>query len=311
MNLKTTGMKKLLILSFMLASLRGVCQLIPSTVGQVYNFSVGDSFEYSYSETEAMVNCGISGVILDIVTGYELVNDTITYTLAVQRSMNHYPCPNYSPPYGILYDSFPQLKQIVFADSSLFSDNISTGVMQCQGLTSAQCYDSVYIAQTGAFTGMKLNQFVLNGLSSTNSIWIDSLGMVKSYVYAEGLPSVIYETDLIFYHKASGQMWNTFQAFSDHSLYAGVNDLASDIHIQVSPNPATGHFEMNVDGLSGVTGNGPAKLYITDVLGQQIFEQNQQNGKTSIDCTTWSKGLYLWTVGYNGRVIKSGKLAVE
>jgi hypothetical protein len=227
-------MKKIFFLLFLLIYIKGFAQLIPATVGQVYNFSVGDSFEYSYTENQGP--CGINGGELRIITSYNLAGDTITYSYISLTSINHAPCPNYNPPYGILFDSSYVTTQVTYADSSIFTVNQSIGVGSCQGFSSSQCYDSTYIAQSGNFTGRTLYEYSSWGFSGTDNIWADSLGLVDSHIGLEDNPPIDRQTDLIYYHKAStGQTWGHFQPFPDYSVYLGVNDLYNTTEVAIYP----------------------------------------------------------------------------
>ena len=287
----------------------GYAQLPPSTVGQIYNFCVGDSFEYSYSETEAIYNCGITATELNIITAYNIVADTVTYTYVRLRSGNHAPCPNYSPPYGVLFDSVKVTQKIAHPDSSIFSTGTGLGIGSCQGLPSSECQDSVYISTGGSFVGKKLNEYNSNILSSADDIWADSLGMVHSNVFAEA-DATRYITDLIFYHKVcTGEIWGTFHPFPDYSIYAGITDLLNDVNVY--PNPAAGMFEMEINEIAANINGGTVKLTICNLLGQQMLDQQMLSSKIGVDCDLWPRGMYIWSICSEGVMIRSGKVAVQ
>ena len=303
-------MKKLLFILFSFAGINGFGQLIPSTVGQEYLFCVGDSFEYSYSESEAMANCGITATRLNVITAYSVSGDTITYTYTSLSSSDHAPCPNYFPPYGILFDSTQVTQKVTHPDSGIFGPATGAGGGSCQGFSSSQCYDSVYLSNSGILIGKKLNEYNVNALSSVDNIWSDSLGMVYSNIFEEGY-STRYITSLIFYHKVcTGETRGTFRAFNDYSLYAGVNNIGREIKISISPNPASNNFEVSIAGVSELA-DGKAKLSVTNLLGQQMYSQNIVKDKTDVACSFWASGLYIWMVERDGTIIKGGKVVVE
>ena len=122
-------MKKLILIFLILLS-RGVySQLAPSTIGQIYNFTVGDTLEYSFSSIQAIYNCGPSGLILDVIKSYTRTNDSIIYVVERLSSVAEYPCPNYNPPYGVfltrqlLYKSW-LLLILVFISESEFAPGL-------------------------------------------------------------------------------------------------------------------------------------------------------------------------------------------
>ena len=292
-------MKKLILIFLILLS-RGVySQLAPSTIGQIYNFTVGDTLEYSFSSIQAIYNCGPSGLILDVIKSYTRTNDSIIYVVERLSSVAEYPCPNYNPPYGVFFDSTTFVQKLATPDSSIY---FRVGI--CTGAAPI-CYDSTYIAGSGNFIGQKVNEYYSGTFSSVDDIWIDSLGLVHSYSYMEGEPSITNDTDLVYYSKATtGQRWGTFQSFPDYSTPLGVADLIQNVGIELYPNPS--YSEIYVDALA-CSGN----LHFRDLSGRDILMEPISNGKYTVDCHAWSRGMYLWVVEQDGVIEKCGKMVVE
>ena len=182
----------------------------------------------------------------------------------------------------------------------------------CQGLSDSQCYDSVYISSTGIFAGEKLNEYYYNDFSGTDNIWIDSLGLVDSYIGLEGSPPIEDQTDLIFYRKAcNGATGGTFHPFPDYSVYLGINEPSNAFNLALYPNPAIDNFELAITGTSASISDGTMQLVVCNILGQQILRHNLTNGKIGVDCNLWPKGVYVWTVLNGDAPLKNGKLVIE
>ena len=292
------------LLIFLLLIEKGYCQLLPSTNRQIYNFCVGDSFEYSYNETEAPPGCGIVGVKLDIITGYSTLGDSIYYSYTELSSLNHQVCPNYFPPYGVLFDSVAVSKTVANADSSIFGA-VAYGTFSCGG-SGTLCYDSTYAATTGIFSGRTINESNNNDFSELDNIWIDSLGLVYSNLYLEGMftPDI---TQLIYYHKScGGQSWGSFQSFPNYSQYLGIDNLQASSAVQISPNPVNGNFQVLLSNPLPVS-----TFCVTNILGQKVYKEEAIYTKTMVDCSNWITGIYIYSLSHNGEIVTCGKLIVR
>ena len=284
----------------------GQMQTPVSTIGQVYNYNVGDSLEFSFSGTEIYA-CNY-GEKLVIITAYSRQDDTITYSYKRLTSTTNVPCPNnyYGTVYGTFFDSSLITSSILNAESGIFTPYSPT---RCQGLTHQQCYDSAYFTGTNNYGGKKQDEFYLQDFSATDTIWADSLGQVHVYNYIEGFEGPVTEYDLVYYHKAAtGERWGSFTGFADYSVYLGVSSIADDISIVIAPNPAKSNFKITAGGLTGTT---PVCLNISNVVGQKLPAIKMVNGSTVIDCSAWPAGIYIWTVTSAGSIVKNGKLIIE
>lgn len=81
----------------------------------------------------------------------------------------------------------------------------------------------------------------------------------------------------------------------------GVNDLAS-ANIKVYPNPAKDI--LNIEG-------GIETVCFYNALGQECSKQNAEDGKFSVDVSSWSKGIYIIEVASMTGEINRGKVIVK
>ena len=74
------------------------------------------------------------------------------------------------------------------------------------------------------------------------------------------------------------------------NVLVGINNLASQVKVEVYPNPSTGKFELNIDKANSVLG-----LQIFDLLGTEVFSDINSGSavyKNSLDLSSAAKGIY-------------------
>jgi hypothetical protein len=65
-----------------------------------------------------------------------------------------------------------------------------------------------------------------------------------------------------------------------------------EAQVKIFPNPSNDAFQLIVDRLASEK----AKVQITNIQGQTVFEETMSNGKLDINTSAWSTGVYMLTV---------------
>lgn len=87
----------------------------------------------------------------------------------------------------------------------------------------------------------------------------------------------------------------------------GINTIANNINVTVSPNPTSGLITLN--NYSNI----PSAIFsLYDVTGRKIMEQKIAEGANNMELTGASAGVYIYSVqDENSTVIKTGKIVVQ
>lgn len=192
-----------------------------STVRQVFNFSVGDTFEYSYNYYDVPAGqYNGSGYILDVITSMQQSGDSIYYGYSSYTTTTAFPAfgPDQGSvgPFqgwsgsdgcailGFLQSSGSSIGSFAVydLDSSIFS--YSYFRVQCD---TPRCGTSTAI--TSAYHGRKQSIFAMpTGLTTINETYVDGIGLVNRNDYLENTPSTELKDTLIYYSKAgTGERW--------------------------------------------------------------------------------------------------------
>lgn len=86
--------------------------------------------------------------------------------------------------------------------------------------------------------------------------------------------------------------------------FSGINDLLSNFHVTVFPNPATNFLTIESDNPF------PVEIIIYDLSGRKLFSQ-KFNEKTILDITPFSPGIYFYSIIQNELQISNGKFIKE
>jgi bacillopeptidase F (M6 metalloprotease family) len=89
------------------------------------------------------------------------------------------------------------------------------------------------------------------------------------------------------------------------------NNKPSDDRISVYPNPAKGSVIMKFNDDHIPAGASTVKFY--NSLGKVVCAKDLESGKTELrlDISSWTPGIYFWTVNFDQTIFKSGKLVVR
>lgn len=265
-------MKKLyllLLLPFFFT--KGFSQLIPSTVGEVYNFEVGDSFLYEAWPPGQYVlpNYYWKIIIQKTISGN---SDTIFYTY-----------------YGNINDTFYNLSSSVLRLPLADSCNL-------WGYCS---FDSVYV-DSSKF-GRKANSIFRGyvGLGGDDTIYHEGLGMTRDCHFSDDLNLSGPCEEMIYYHKASGQIWG-LPLISDI-----ISDQKPVQRITLFPNPVTGRFVLHYPFQL------QSNFLLFDVLGNKVKHEPITNATTTLQRDNLTNGIYFWQVESEGKILDRGKIVFE
>ncbi|MBL7799783.1 MAG: T9SS type A sorting domain-containing protein [Chitinophagales bacterium] len=308
-------MKKKSILLFLLLPFFIHAQIVPSSVAEIYSFSIGDSFEYSFNAHNAFGPCRREGVTLNIITDTFRRSDTLFYSYLRIGSSADIGCDYPIVPYKLYFDSTLVSSRIFNADSQIFKSNIHIGsfvVGECMQQLGGTCTESVFYAGINNYNQRKQNESKIQGLSDYDAIFVEGLGIVYQRVFMESDNSSMTESKLIYYHKTSGETWGNYkpivQGYFDGLYPWGISETSSNTQIVVTPNPAKNSVQIKVAS----NGRQDEMLYtITDNIGQLVQSGVLSNQSTTLDVSLLSRGLYFVNVKSNTGKRWSNKLVKE
>lgn len=309
-------MKKNSILLFLLLPVFIHAQIVPSTVAEIYSFSIGDSFEYSFKSHNVFGPCRSEAYTLNVITDTLRRSDTLFYSYLQVASRANIGCdyPS-SVPYKLYYDSFYASKAVFNPDSMIFKSNNSIGSFvlgTCMQQLGGTCTENVYYSGVNNYNLRKQNESNFLGLSSYDAIFVEGLGVVYESVFMESDNSTVSTLNLIYYHKVSGEIWGNYkpiiQGYFDGLYPWGISETSSNTRIVVTPNPAKNSVQITVAS----NGRQDEMLYtITDNIGQLVQSGVLSNQSTTLDVSLLSRGLYFVNVMSNTGKRWSNKLVKE
>ena len=90
------------------------------------------------------------------------------------------------------------------------------------------------------------------------------------------------------------------------SLFTSIEIIHDNMDVRVFPNPTSSLLFIET-----VPQSSSMSIHVTDLLGRDIYTQPLNESTTAIDCHSWSKGIFIWSIWSQGVVIKSGKVVIE
>lgn len=251
------------------------------TVAQVYNFSVGDTFDYYWYDPVAI---GYQRIIIQNIY-YSGNNDTLF--LAEQTI---YPSP--------VQNNTLALTNL--NDYEIYTDTV------CDSASYLMPHSDSYLYSIN--TGSSYNGKTVNGVmgycgyDNYDNLFAEGLGNVYSYSQlnnSDGDPPLYYSINLIYYSKVD-ERWGTPYTI------AGINNIQQQIFISVYPTVNSGDFQV-------VTEDDADKMQLTvyDVYGRGVKVEDIYGGKNQIHMPGIASGVYLWNVTNPSGLIRSGKIIIE
>jgi hypothetical protein len=265
-------MKRILLLLFILLSLSQARAYDTLTVRQVYNFNVGDTFDYVI-ENYAEYGTNTYGFYKIIITNkwHSISQDTLYYSRFILPS-----------PQSFDTISFTNL------DSLLpLNDTPQT----CSGCTMNLTIDS-------ACNTVRNSIGWGNGLYGVFYIYIEGLGKVQSG--AGGDDNTGIDTALTAY--VINGVYNQTPYFT-----TGINNISSPSNIKVYPNPSTDQLNLSITDV-GMT---KAQFIIADILGQEVYSSTITQSESKHDISRLSSGIYTWRIVEDQTTIKTRKVVKQ
>ena len=292
-------MKRILLSLFILLSLSEARASDTLTVRQVYNFSVGDTFDYKtlftgYYAAGAgyipLTTCYVRYIVTSKT--FSLNNDTIFYTYT-----NSFP-PNadcYVWGYATISNFFTNL------DSTITYANIDS-------LDSA--YD--FISDTMQSYHDNLFNIINTPLSH------QQYHGTRRYLEGHGLYLLTDTSDMgnidggpdYTDHRVTQLVYfsNGIQNFgTPYYILAGVNDITNIPQIHLYPNPTSDQIHLSISDMNG----SDYQLTLTDILGQEVYTSSITQSESAHDISNLSPGMYTWRLMGNNGIIKSGKIVKD
>lgn len=246
------------------------------TRAQVYNFNVGDTFDYKY---EAIQN---------IYYGYNVYTDVITFRRFIVVGIQNYPSQDSLVVIERAYQVFSNDSFSFLGNDTLYIDsNLNYAMFKYPN------YEAWYLCTLTLDTNY--NQRITNtaGWDCNNLGWdldqvtyAEGLGIANIYINGgDGDGSwETYDTSLVYYSQA-GKTWGT-----PSYILAGIaNVKIANTAIQLSPNPATNlcHLQFIANGESYTAS-------VFDISGREIMSLfNYQHISTfDFNVAGLSSGLY-------------------
>lgn len=287
-------------------SVKSFSQLIPSTIGEVYNFEVGDTMEY-YSETHLGdgFHSYAYGYMLITITSKYSNGDTIKYSYQSSTQITSASFPYLASIEGPFFtggnhnDYISPPLTLTKLDSSIFI----RFDYSCQ---NPFCFDSV--AENAAYNFRKQNMHNDHNLGVWVETFVAGVGLVSGGYFIESQGDSYGQT-LIYYHKANGETWGTPQYF----VLNGINNL-EESSIKISPNPTSSIFQIKLS--KEPHRQTYFKLY--DALGREVKQELISSATTTLNRENLSNGIYFWQVeaeaclpDRQGKIMERGKIIFE
>ncbi|HXU28080.1 MAG TPA: T9SS type A sorting domain-containing protein, partial [Bacteroidia bacterium] len=85
----------------------------------------------------------------------------------------------------------------------------------------------------------------------------------------------------------------------------GIDNVSNNSNISIYPNPSTGLVTVSIPSVNETT-----TLYITDMIGKNVFKSSVKDANISLDLTNLNKGLYMLIIS-NGQTKHIQKLIIQ
>lgn len=297
-------MRKLLLISFILY---GPAPMIFSqsylTVGQVYNFNVGDIFEAEYS-TDPPQSPPIFDLTIVLGKWYSAHSDTVFY----RDSVVSYAPPACPPPCvgsfstGIDTISYTNLNSKAVQDTTpnecpAVWDSIYTNA-------SVTCWQKVW-EQGPSRNCLDTLPPTFDGYNTTYSWLIEGCGGPYTNILFEGYEYTCYYS--LIYSKKHDTICGA------EYIITGINQVNPVLtNFKIYPNPSDGIFTITSNSLQPMSGL--QKIEIFNVLGEQVLTEPLCSAQVdnSINLSAQPDGVYLYRIiTENGSLVGEGKLVVQ
>lgn len=277
-------MKKTILLVFSVLSLSVIKASDTLAIRQVFNYSIGDTFEYRQIQFNQCSGMYINTYMKRVVTGksYNTTLDTVYY----QYDLSFY---------GPYQFSGNQLFPVSSYDTigSLDSPDITLTGGLPGGCGSAVRDSSFYFDHTS-------DSFDITCFESRHTIvYTERLGLTYYNMIGGGDPC-----------GNNGNQYKLIHFGNDSMRYdapLGLSDPGTATYQGLYPNPAADKVYVTLPS-TGATGS---YLVITDLFARTAYRSDILSDQNPIDISTLSSGLYLWRIESDHGTIQTGKIVKQ
>ncbi len=262
-----------------------IAQLQTSSVGDIYNFEIGDTFQYRLIASSSCLNQPSSSVTCDIditcniiVTNKWAVSDTVYYKFQkdfLQIKSHPYPINTNSITLPFPWPRNKDTAVVANLAKPIFF--IYPEMDTC--LPGAICWDSVVI-DSSKYWAKK--QSIKSNYKYSHHRYLadfsDSIGL--TYYRNSCECGNYYMHTLTYYHKANGETWGTY------SLMVDINEAKKGIELNVFPNPATNQLHITTTDAADKT------ITIYPIDGLQVAISTTMNTTLDLDISKLSAAVY-------------------
>jgi hypothetical protein len=244
-----------------------------STVGEIYNFEVGDIFHYqNTAEGGGGSNGYYSLENKEIIEKYYSADsDTVYYVRDIAVYEYSYPYPE------------PSLE---FYTDTVHYSNLNSILLNI---------DSVY-TDPDWYNNRVINYEEITNETSINS-WKYVVGCGRTSWYWEDWEMFVHGDQELIYFNKGGEEWGT-------PIYVGINEKnEQNHHVCLFPNPATFFMTINVTG-----GQPIEEAIIYNHLGQKVLKAKPLNN--TVDVSVLQPGIYFVEVKTKDDLLNA-KLIIE
>jgi hypothetical protein len=275
----------LIVLTFM-AMYGGYGQTCP-TIGQIYNYAVGDTFEITSGQNSG--NGSSSWLDLEVVLARQSFPDSIVYTIAdwsgIQNGDTASEKINQLAIYNLNQAAAPNYAGVFCITCGTVNSNYSCDSCSCT--TSESCIG-----------GSTWSQTLECGLGQTYfNVYCDLSGDPGDANFSS------YAQQLIYYHKANGNTSGNFVPLISAIPVLTINSFEA----RFNPNPSSGLSTLLLSRLP----NSSINITLFDAVDRLVLRQTITSTSTFIDLVHQPKGFYFWQIESNENTIGRGKLLIQ
>ena len=269
-------------------------------IRDVYDFSVGDTFQYYFEERVPGYN--LVNHIERVVINKDSIGDTLVYDFK-DTKWNASPYPSYNVyPTGIInfdhgYDHIIGIETYQFKIAN--KDSIAINLLDFYTPYADLIYysfDTTYSVFSYDYQ-TDILVFKRNGMNSVDRKYAVGLGEIEYDLFIESW-SIHPSKKMTYYSKKNGQSWGS-------KRNVGISD-PNNISISIYPNPATNKVFVQSEAVLK-----EATITFYDMLGREIYSHSLDELDGAIDVHSWQEGIYFYNIKNKTGNLATGKIIVE
>jgi hypothetical protein len=256
---------------------------------QVYNFTVGDTFDYrNYSHN-------------DIEFPNYATIISITYTRYVVTNIY------YSPDSATKYIVREQLFPATFNYTTDTLQNLTKQELPLD-VSLAQCSDTIYKFDSSSQYHMRelnsLTQSFCGGPTQQLLVVVEGIGIVLNYSDWAAMGLDHFDTLALVYYSKGSETWGT-PYYNFPTVISTLNPNCNIISLLPTVN--SGAFEVKIADAKVL----PVHLIVYDITGREVHQATLNDMANYFDITPCSSGIYIWKAAAHGQISQTGKIVVH